>query len=341
MKMRIDVPSRLGAVLFALPTLWLACQARVEAQVDESLVTRRWTTSNFWAETYDKPIQTARGHLEGTDEHIRIFHWYSEGRIKFDRKELDPPVWIGYRAFTISVDSDVEMFDHAFSDVALAVAVPLGSIGGDWSVIASAGAGTANDGRWDNLDALFPVATLEFTGKIDTATTLHVGLTLDGNRGVLPAFPLPYCMVEAVLGPNVKIVLGFPRTEIVLRPFDPMMVALQWKFPSDASARIEAELGGEFSIFAEASRRVDGFHLRHEDRTRIFFAMNTVEVGVRWKTSWMDVSLSAGYAFGQRFFTGEDLRSRTSGASVEDLPFIALTFPSTFWAAPFSSGEFE
>jgi len=26
---------------------------------------------------------------------------------------------------------------------------------------------------------------------------------------------------------------------------------------------------------------------------------------------------------------------------VEDLPFIALTFPSTFWAAPFSAGVFR
>ena len=341
MKMYVPGSSRLSVVLFALPTLWLAGQARVEAQVDESLVTRRWTTGNFWAETYDKPILTARGHLEETDEEIQIFHWYSEGRIKFKRKDLDPPVWIGYRAFTITIDSEADRFNHTFSDVALAIAVPLGSLGADWSVTASAGAGTANDGRWDNLDALFPVATLEFTGKIDPSTTLHLGLTLDGNRGLFDAYPLPYCMVEAVLGPGLKVVLGFPRAEIVLRPFDPVTVALQWKFPSDASARIEAELDAGFSVFAEVSRRVDGFHLRHEDRIRLFFAMNTVEVGVRWKSSWMDVSLSAGYAFGQRFFTGDDLRSRTSGASVEDLPFIALTFPSTFWAAPFSFGEFE
>ena len=42
-------------------------------------------------------------------------------------------------------------------------------------------------------------------------------------------------------------------------------------------------------------------------------------------------------AFGQRFFTGDDLWDRTKGSGVEDLPFVALTFPSTFWAAPLSS----
>ena len=90
--------------------------------------------------------------------------------------------------------------------------------------------------------------------------------------------------------------------------------------------------------FADASRRIDGFHLRHEERLRLFYEMNTAEVGFRWVTTWMDVSLSAGVAFGQRYFTGDDLRHRTPGGSIEDLPFIALTFPSTFWAAPFSSG---
>src|SRR6185436_12439516 len=188
-------PSRLFSLLVALPALWLACQARVEAQVDESLLTRKWTTDNFWAETYDKPIWVFGGHLENTGEHIQIFHWNSEGRIKFDKKDLDPPVWIGYRAITLSIDSPVDLLHHTFADVALAVAVPLGSIGESWSVLVSGGAGTANDGRWDNVKAVFPVATLDFTHKIEASASLHLGLSLDGNRGLFPAFPLPYVLV--------------------------------------------------------------------------------------------------------------------------------------------------
>jgi hypothetical protein len=162
-------------------------------------------------------------------------------------------------------------------------------------------------------------------------------------RALLSAVPALWLagQARAELDSNLKIVLGFPISELVVRPFDPLIVALQWQFPCNASARIEAELDARFSLFSEVSRRVDGFHLRHEERTRLFFEMNTAEVGARWKSSWMDVSLSAAYAFGQRFFTGPDLSRRTSGASLEDLPFIALTFPSTFWAAPFSFGVFR
>jgi hypothetical protein len=302
----------------------------------------RWKTDTFWAETYDKPLLTTKGELEETGESIRFFHWDSEGRIKFDRKELNPPVWIGYRAKTITISSEADPLDHTFSDVALAAAVDLGSLGEDWSVTASAGAGTANDGRWDNRDALFPVATLEFThNRRGASPSWHFGLSLDGNRPLFQSIPLPYAMIEAKIDDKLDLLLGFPKTEVVLRPFAPMILTVQWAFPSQGSARLEADLGSGFSVFAEAARRIDAFHLRHEGRTRIFYTQNTAEVGFRWAGSWIDVSLSAGYAFGQRFFTGDDLRDRTRGTGVEDLPFIALTLPSTFWAAPLSSDIFR
>lgn len=330
-----------GSLTIATALALLACPTPTDAQVDENLLTRRWKSDNFWAETYDKPLLTAQGRLEESDDRIQIFHWNSEGRIKFDRQSLEPPVWIGYRALTSSVSSDAELLDHTFADVALAVAASLGSIGEDWTVLASAGAGTANDGRWDNPHALYPVATLDFTYRHKYSTFWHFGLTLDGNRGLLPDIPLPYVMVETRLHPSLSMLLGFPKSEIVARPGRTAILSLQWAFPSNASARIEADLGSGFSIFVEATRRIDGFHLRDEDRTRIFFAMNTAEFGVRWVTTWMDVSLSAGYAFGQRYFTGDDLVSGTRGESIDNLPFVALTFPSTFWASPFSSGVFR
>jgi hypothetical protein len=315
--------------------LSLAAQGQVHAQIDESLATRRWKMDRFWAETYDKPLVTMRGELEDTGENIRIFHWNSEGRIKFDRKDLEPPVWIGYRALTVSVTTPSDLYNHTYSDVGLAVAVSLGSIGDDWTVIATAGAGTANDGRWDNLHALFPVATLEFTGKDGDTTVWHAGLSLDGNRGVGAPYPLPYLMYETTTGPGLSLLLGFPRTEIVVHPVEPLTLTGRWVFPSTASARIETGLGAGVRVFAEASRRIDGFHLRHEKRTRQFFEMNTAEAGLRWSNSWIDLSLSAGYAFGQRFFTGPDLLNRSRGNGVDDLAFIALTLPSTFWRIPF------
>jgi hypothetical protein len=323
--------------LLALPAFWLAWPTTSHAQVDESLLTRRWRADNFWAETYDKPLLTSEGRLEETDERIQLFHWDSEGRIKFHRKDLDPPVWIGYRAFTMSVSSESDLLDHTFADVAIAIALRLGSIGDDWTVHAAAGAGTANDGRWDNLHAIYPVATVDFSRPVGSGT-LHLGLSLDGNRGILPSYPLPVAQWEAKLDDGVELMLGFPKIEIIARPLPPLLLSFAYEFPANASARIEGDLGSGFSVFLEASRRVDGFHLRHEEHLRLFFSLNAAELGIRWSSKVFDVSLSAGYAFGLRFFTGDDIADRSRGVSVHNLPFIALTFPSTFWAAPFSSG---
>ena len=305
--------------------------------MDESLLTRRWRTDDFWAETFDKLFLTTRGELQDTGEHIQFFHWDSEGRIKFDRNDLEPPVWLGYRAFTLSISSEAEALHHSFADVALAVAVRLGTIGDDWTVHGAVGLGTANDGRWDNLHALYPTATLDFARTIDIGT-LHLGLSLEGNRNVFSRYPLPYLEVETQVDDDLDLLWGFPKTELVFRPFRPIILSIQWSFLQNASARLEGDLGAGLSLFGEVSRHIDGFHLRHEARLREFFLTNAVEVGFRWVTRWMDVSLSVGYAFGQRIFTGNDVVDRSPVASVENLPFVALTFPSTFWAAPFSSG---
>ena len=329
----------LAPLLVMLPAFWLGLESSLSAQVDESLVTKTWKTDNFWAETYDRPFVTGGGTLENTGEHFQMFHWDSKGRIKFDDRDLDPQVWLGYRALTISVDSDREVLDHSFGDVALAVAVKLGSFAPDWEAAASAGLGTANDGRWDNPHALFPVATLEFTHMLEERTFWHLGLSLDGNRGLFQGAPLPYLLYETEPTPNLTLWLGFPRTEVVLRPWGPLVIlSAQWEFPSQAAARIEVDLGAGFSVFSAVNRRIDGFHLRYEERERLFFEVQTAEVGVRWVTTWMDLSFSAGTTFGSRYFTGDDLGHRTRGSGIDDLPFIALTFPSTFWAAPFSSG---
>lgn len=315
-----------------------AFTSALQAQVDDRGLTRPWKTDNFWAETYDKPLVTARGEIEGTDEKFQMVHWNSEGRIKFDDRTLDPPVWLTYKALTISIHSQREELDHGFGDVALGAALVLGEIGSRGRILAGAAIGTANDGRWDNVHALYPAATVEYAWKEDAATTWHFGLTLDGNRGLFQAVPLPMVLWQSRPEEGLDLLLGFPRTDIMFRSLKPMIFSVQWSFPSTASGRIEADLWDGFTLFADASRRIDGFRLRHQERTRIFYEMNTAELGFRWVTSWMDVSLSAGIAFGQRFFTGDDLRHRTSGGSVENLPFLALTLPSAFWSAPLSAG---
>jgi len=45
---------------------------------------------------------------------------------------------------------------------------------------------------------------------------------------------------------------------------------------------------------------------------------------------WADLSISAGYAFEQAFYTGYDIRNRDAVGSPENRPYIALTVQGTF-----------
>jgi len=318
---------------------FLGCASAVEAQVDEALLTKRWKTDNFWAETFDRPYYTGTGNFEGSTEDFQMFHWVSVGRIKFDAETLDPSVWLGYKMNSISMHTDREFLNHAYGDVALGVAAQLGSLGGGWSLSAGTAIGTANDGRWDNSEALYFTGTVDFAYRKADGLPLHVGLGYDGNRTFYSTVPLPHFLMEVAPNPSLTLLIGFPKAEVVLRPTNWLILSAEWQLSSQSSARIDVDIGAGMTIFADVVRRIDAFHLRDVDsRDRLFMEVYTAEVGIRWVSSWMDIGLSAGTTFGQRYFSGPHILDRTKGDSIDSLPFIALTIPGVNWAPPLSAG---
>jgi hypothetical protein len=307
-----------------------AAQAPAGAQTAFGLLRDPWKPEDHWSDTRDKPFWIAPGQLDDGGGDIRIFHWNSTGRVKFDRTDREPAAWMGYRLLAISVRSDLPAIDHTFYDVALAGAGRLGSLGGDWTLAAAAGMGTANDGSFRNADAIYPVAAIAASRGPGAPTRWTLGLSHDGNGALLPAVPVPVVVCELDPDPSLRLRLGIPRTQVVAHPAKGLTATLQWDYPVNALARLEQGLGAGFSLFAEGSRRVDSFHMRESGSTRMFYELNAAEAGLRWVASWIDVSLSAGYAFEQTFFTGYDLRNRDTVGSPEDRPYVALTVKGTF-----------
>ena len=240
----------------------LGCASVVEAQVDEALLTKRWKTDNFWAETYDRPYYTGTGHFEGSQEDFQMFHWVSVGRIKFDSETLDPSVWLGYKMNSISMTTDREFLNHAYGDVALGGAGQLGSLGGGWSLSAGTAIGTANDGRWDNSEALYFTGTVDFAYRKADGLPLHVGLGYDGNRTVYNGVPIPHFLMEIAPDPTLTLLIGFPKAEVVWRPTSWLILSAEWQLSSQSSARVDVDIGAGMTIFADVVRRIDAFHLR-------------------------------------------------------------------------------
>jgi hypothetical protein len=289
-------------------------------QVDPRLTAGSWKPDPYWADTQDKPIYIFRGD-DGEGGKLSTFHWDSSGRIRFDRQDGDPAVWMGYRLLTIGSSADLERLDRDFTDLALAFAAAPGPRG----LTFAAGAGTANDGLFADGSTWYGVGHLEQT--FDDA---HVGISYDGNRSLWRGIPLPYASWTWSPDPTLRLTLGTLSSSLRWTALDGITVNARWDFPGNGMLRIERELGAGFSLFAEGGRRTDGFHERDRDLSRLFYTLNTAEVGIRWRASWLDLSLSGGWAFGQRWSEGTGLDNLERVAAPEDRPFVALFIQGTF-----------
>jgi hypothetical protein len=304
--------------------------ASLEAQTDSNLLKREWRQEDHWADTYDKPFFILTSPVEDSDANYSVFHWDSLGRVKTSREERDPSFWIGYRILTVGITSNEPLLDGGLYDISVAFAGRLGSLGTGWVLEAAGGAGTANDGAWSNTNAIYGVATVEAIHELSPHEYLHLGITYDGNHALLPGMPVPVVMYEAQPAPNLRLRAGFPHVEADWKPFDPLSIQFIADYPFNMRLHIEAALGEGFAVFTEAARRVDPFHIRESGHERVFYQLQTVEGGLRWVTPWIDISLVGGWAFGQKLFTGYDIRERTSVATLGDGPFVGVTLQGVF-----------
>jgi hypothetical protein len=317
------------SALSVLSSLWCGAVS-LEAQVDSNLLRREWRLEDHWADTYDKPFYIFKDNSDNSGERYGAFHWDSNGRIKTDSADRDPSFWLGYKILTIGIVSDDKFFDHGLYDVGLAFAGRLGAIGGGWTLEAAGGVATANDGTFSNTEAIYPAATLAAIRELSPHEFLQLGMTYDGNSALLPALPLPLVEYEARINPSLRLRAGFPHCEVEVRPVGDFSLLLIAEYPSDARVHAEVDVGVGFRVFGEFVRRIDPFHMHDAGRERVFYQLHTVEGGLRYANTWIDLSLSGGWAFSQEFFTGYDLRERDQRVRPSDRPLIALTVQGTF-----------
>lgn len=308
-----------------------ALLAALALQTDSSLLPDRWKPEPHWADTFDQPFVVLPSRLRETGDRVGVFHWDSTGRIKFDRDQPAPPLWLGYRALSVSVDSSHPALNGAYFDLALALAARLGPLGPRWTLDAFAGLGWADDGAFSEPAALYGTGGLVALHEIDATTRLRLGLAFDGAAELLPWWPLPVVQLVAAPSKELELRAGVPESELSWRPGDVAAFSLRWTYPTNFLALAEARLGLGWSLFAQTSRQVDGFESSLPGPRRVFYQIYRAEAGVRSTSSWIDLSLSAGWAFGQSFFQAYDLaRPRANVLSPADRLFVALTLQGTF-----------
>ncbi len=198
-------------------------------------------------------------------------------------------------------------------------------IGEEWDLRLIGGIGTANDGHFSNSDALYGVGTIDFGRDYADGSSLHLGITHEGNADLFPDIPLPYATYSATVGENFQYKLGLPESSLTYHPVEPLTLMLSYEFPVEANAIASYEIFEGVSLFGQYKRDFDGFRLDESDSRRLFYEFDRVNLGVRWITKWFDISLGGGYAVHQEFRTGFDIRDTSRVAKLSDEPFVFFT----------------
>lgn len=298
------------------------------AQLGPGISIDPWPETPAFAESIDMPLYINEADLGGGD--LSVFHWDSSGRVKFEQKNPHPDFVIGYRVLAIDLSAPRPELNGSWWDIAMVGSYTIREAIPGWDVSLLAGAGTANDDHFPNTDALYGIGNINFTHRLDENRAVHLGLNYDGHRILWPDIPLPYVMFTQRVDDQLTFTLGLPTSSITYTPVANLRLELQYNFPVNVTARASYQITEGLSVFVEGVRQVDGFFVNDREQQRLFYALNRVNGGVRVVWSWLDLAAGVGYAFGQEFTSGWDIRDTATVARPGNALLFSLTIRGTF-----------
>lgn len=311
--------------------LSLVLTSPASAQTAPSLLIEPWPDSPILAQTFDEVSFIHRGEVEQDDSDLAVFSWDSFGRVRLDRHAAQPDLVVGYRYLNVAVDADRGDLDGSYNDLAIAGGLRLGEWRG-WDVSLIAGGGSANDDHWRLGDAPHGIGTLHLSRRLAAGEQLHLGVSYDGNRAILPDVPLPYVSYVHAADPKLLYILGLPVSGLTWKPDDRWSVSLRYTAPTNVTADVRCRLTRTWSLFGVYENKLDAFH-EHDaahDGHRLFYERDLAMLGVRYEHPMADVRLGAGYVFEQQFSRGWDTRQADTVADVDNRPMLMLTVHGSF-----------
>ncbi len=257
----------------------------------------------------------------------QISRYSAAGRLRImpDNK-ADPR--LGFSASYLAVDTDDSgVLPESFTDAQIGIATGIAEFDG-WVAGMTVGLGWAGANEFGDSDAYFGAATIMFGKTLDENTSLGLALDYNGNRSFMPDVPLPGIVwTRSIPENNLEVSLGFPFAYGRWRPYEPLLLEVNFTFPDFVGARVSYDLVDGVGIFGSLSKRTDAWQSEElsNENDRIFFEQTLAEVGARFSVHDKFVVLIAGgYAFRQEFSTGYDTRDTDKITEVDDGPYVRL-----------------
>lgn len=317
-----------SALVFAVIVMALLRPATVAAQAGPSLLLRPWPA--------DKRVQTgtelmfeSSGDIEGGPG-IRINVYESEGRVLIlpDERQLA----VGYEVSAVDIHTTSPLLPDELIDHSIAVGLNIARFD-DWRIDVVGGVGYNGNDPYSDGEAWYGRGDIIATRKLDEVSFLQLILDYNGNRSIFPDVPLPAVSYSRRWSEALSFTVGVPYSSLTWTPDDHWTIEVSYTIPVTIDLLVDYELAEGWHLFGAFRNRLHAYRLFDGDleNRRVFFTQRRVEGGVRWEPrSFVMVKLAVGFAFGQEFERGFDIRDTTTVAELSSEPYVALGFELRF-----------
>jgi hypothetical protein len=295
------------------------------AQTGPDLLIKPWQDGQALDTSTDAVIESSAPTRENPKDDVGLSSYQAFGRWRLFPNQRATPI-LGY---------DVSYFNVATSDPALPRHLWDGSVGfaqpiteiNKWFVVVTGAAGYAGDTPFSDPHAAYFTGNVIVGKEFNKDRAVVVALNYDGNRSFLPDVPIPAIAYADRYNEVLTYVIGLPINSITYEPLNGLQIDAGLEFFETFSGKIGWEFKKHYSIYGNYVDRLSAFHLSNlpADR-RLFLQEHRFEAGFRWNpTQLIKFSLGGGWAFGQEFSTGFDVRGTNTLRHLRDGPFGTAT----------------
>ena len=136
--------------------------------------------------------------------------------------------------------------------------------------------------------------------------------------------PLPMVSYSHKSSEQFQYTVGLPASSVNWTPADRWTVNATYLVPITANATVDYQLTDRWHLFGAFENRFSAHHIDGDsDHRRLFFIRRQLEAGVRWAAAEnVQLIVAGGYAFGQKFTRGYDVRDTDTVRKISDEPYI-------------------
>jgi hypothetical protein len=302
------------AIVFLLPS-------RGFAQTDPTLLVKPWQTGQAFDASVDAVIESSAPSRENHQNSIGLSSYQSTGRWRVLPDQKATPR-LGYDVTYFNIAGGDPALPHHLWEGTVGFAQPVAEIN-NWFVVLNGAVGYAGESPFSDPHAVFFTGNVIVGREFSKDRALVVALNYDGNRTFLPDVPIPGFAFADRYNEHLTYVIGLPLNSITYEPVSGLQVDVGWELLETFSGRVGWEFKKHYLVYTSYTDRLTPFHLSNlpEDR-RLFLQEHRAEVGFRWNpTELIRLSVGGGWAFGQEFSTGFDLRGTNPVRHLRDGPY--------------------